>query len=362
MEQILNIYAHPDFAERSKLFIEKYDLTDIITAEDERYSKRKMKGYTQRICRFCGLAHPETMFSDYSHLVSQLMWNKQLYSDFECDNCNERFSHVEDELANFIGLSRSINGLQQTAKTKGFVAQRLSAKSRSFVGENILIIAPEDYTREGIKTTIRYIKNPFTPCSVYRALLKCALSLLSEKDTIQYQRAFDYLNGKFELTNGAFISGYQLSFQNVFPLHIYLFKKKTKNDKIPTDIVVFHFQNQIINFALPFHNEDLHFYNETVEVPYPPLHFANTTDMMQAVPMPYQRDLSSVEKITTEEEEISMVINTDTDNTVVIDTLTGELSSTVYNPNALKYLILVRGGAKFNPKAFSAFIKQFGAK
>ncbi|HSY61040.1 MAG TPA: hypothetical protein VK796_04145, partial [Cytophaga sp.] len=179
MEQAaLDIFPHPDFADRAKLFFNKYELLTIKGPGNPNYSKRRLKKYKDRTCRFCGRSFPVTNFYNYSHLLPQLIGNGDMYSDFECDECNVIFSSYENDLAEFLGISRSITGMSGTKKTHGFVARKLSAKSRSFIGNNILIIAPEDLKREGNKTMITYTKNPFTPANVYRSFLKSALSLL----------------------------------------------------------------------------------------------------------------------------------------------------------------------------------------
>ncbi|RYZ62995.1 MAG: hypothetical protein EOP09_18300, partial [Proteobacteria bacterium] len=103
-----------------------------------------------------------------------------MYSDFECDECNAYFSGLENDLAAYLGVSRSIAGLQSQKRAPGFSARRLKAKSRSFIGDNILIIAPEDLKSDGNSTSFTYTKNPYTPSLVYKALLKSGLSLLDD--------------------------------------------------------------------------------------------------------------------------------------------------------------------------------------
>jgi hypothetical protein len=166
----IRFIPHSQYIERANSFYEVYELIDVIVKEDPRYSKRNMKLPRKRTCRFCGKSYPETQFSNYSHLLPQFVGNRNLYSDFECDTCNELFSVVENDLAEFLGLSRSILGLAEEKKAARFTARTLFTKSRSFIGHNLLIIAPDDVEISDNRTTIRYIKNSFLPANVYKAL------------------------------------------------------------------------------------------------------------------------------------------------------------------------------------------------
>jgi hypothetical protein len=358
--ETLQIFAHPDFEERAKLFYEKYDLKEIIIQGDEQRSKKNLKGNRVRRCVFCQNSYPEASFSSYSHLVPQLIGNSNLYSDFECDHCNEVFSGYENDLANFLGVSRSVLGINSEKIAPSFVARKLSAKSRSYISDNILIIAPEDLKIDGHTRKIKYFKNPFEPSRVYKALLKSALSIVGERAISEnYKHALDYLKGNFEITKGAFISGYNLSFQLNLPLHIYLFEKKIKNDPIPTHFVVFHFHNNIIAIPIPLHKEDSFFYNKSFDILVPPPYFINYKNMKIAFPSSYFRDLADHEKITNEEEIITFQLDPKSiENTAIYDTLKGEFIKEEREFGKVKYLIIMREGMTIDPEKFSTFIKQ----
>jgi hypothetical protein len=357
---MLDIFPHPDFVDRAKLCYEKYDLLKAIGPSDPSYSKRNLKNYKERICRFCSRRYPQTTFSNYSHLLPQLIGNGNMYSDFECDECNLVFSSYESDLAEFLGISRSITGMKGEKKTKGFAARKLSAKSRSFIGNNILIIAPEDVKREGNKTTIKYTKNAFTPTNVYKALLKSALSLLSEYEIKRnYKHALDYLSGKVLINQGALIGGYNLTFSLTLPLHVYVFQKKIKEDTIPTHLMAFHFQNHIIVLPIPLHVEDMSFHNVNYDFVIPPPYFINKEDMDIAQPMPFIRDLSFNEKVTDEEESITYLMDAESlKNAWAYDPITDRYEQNEYGMEEIKYIILIKDGLAVDAKELSAFIKE----
>lgn len=361
--QYVNIIPHDDFIDRAKFTYEKYDLINIIADGEPAYSKRALPPASKRVCLFCGRTSGHTKFSNYSHLVPQLIGNGSLYSSFECDACNEGFSKLENDFANYLGVSRSITGLLTNRNMQGFKARKLSAKSRSFMGNDMLIIAPEDIQRDGHRSTITYTKNKFIPSKVYQSLLKSALSVLGANEiTRSYPLAISYLNQQFNAAQGAIISGYRLNFESVFPLHMYVFKKKNDSDPLPTHAVTFQFFNHIIDFAIPFHKDDIKHYKNGFQIPaFPPL-FVNRQDMINSMPTPFMRDLGSTVEIKDEQEQISFAVNPAQENMVGYDPETGVLTETSYDPDSTRYVILTRNGSSFDPAALSAFLKEFSEK
>lgn len=362
-QDVLKIFPHLAFPKHAKLFHEKYDLISIVGPGAIKYSKRKLKWKTERICRFCGKGHSETGFSTWAHLIPQLIGNSDLYSEYECDACNAYFSSLENDLANYLGISRSILGINSDKKTKGFDARRLTAKSRSFIGDKILILAPEDIDRDPLilgKSTLKYTKNPFIPSNVYKAFLKSALSLLEDQEIEEnYQLAIKYLQGKLDITSGAIIGGYKLSFLLDLPLHIYLFQKRDPCERTATHVMVFHFQNNIVALPLPFHKDDLKFDSQEMAVFFPPPYFTNEQNMEIAMPEYFRRDLASNVKITDEEERIVFAIDqTSINKTWGYDPATDTFAEKKYNPDSIKYIVMTAEGVTIDPKALSAFITK----
>jgi hypothetical protein len=358
-QETLEIFAHPNFAGRAKDFYDKYELIAVIGNGEEIYSKRKLKGYSKRVCRFCGLSYPNTLFSNYSHLLPQLIGNRDLYSDFECDACNEKFSSFENDLAEYLGVSRSITGLTVDKQTKGFIAKRLRAKSRSFIGNNILILAPEDVERKDNTITIRYTKNAFVPANVYKALLKSSLSLIDAEQVKDYNHAIDYLNGESMIVGGALVAGYKLTSSLSLPLHVLVFCKKNVDDKTPTHVIVFNFQNHIIAFPMPLNNNDIPLYKMNFKIIIPPPYFTNKENMAISMPTPFKDDFSSTEKVLDQDEHLTFLLNSDElKNSYSYNPETDEYKKEEYNPAGFKYLILVKEGTLINPKELSVFIKS----
>lgn len=288
------------------------------------------------------------------------MGNTNMYSNFECDQCNDRFSGFEDDLAGFLGISRSVTGLSNEKKAPSFTGRRLRAKSRSFMGNNILILAPEDLEEKGGKTIIRYTKNPFRPAGVYKALLKSALSLIDESSVKNnYVYALALLAGKFSLTQGAAVAGYNFSYNINLPLHIYLFRKHNASAKIPTEVLMFCFQNNMLVLPIPFHQADLANMQADFDIIVPPPYFVNQDDLRSSNPRAFFRDFSTSEKIDNEDE--TFVLEFDPNHLEKLwsyDLTTDKYEQTPFSISNTKYLIIVRDGVVVNPKELSTFIRQ----
>lgn len=47
-----------------------------------------------------------------AHIISELLGNHHLVSNFECDVCNSIFGNYESDLANFLGITRTIQSVK----------------------------------------------------------------------------------------------------------------------------------------------------------------------------------------------------------------------------------------------------------
>src|ERR1044072_8787003 len=104
----IQLSPHPDYVREAVKFWEQYEVIDMVMPADIRYDKRNLKPKHERVCKFCGFSMPEVKFPDEAHLLSEMIGNKDLFSDFECKACNLKLSNYENDLANFLGISRTI--------------------------------------------------------------------------------------------------------------------------------------------------------------------------------------------------------------------------------------------------------------
>ncbi|OLY93656.1 HNH endonuclease [Cnuella takakiae] len=79
---------------------------DIIVSTEIDYNKSHIKNYlsdtVRKKCRFCKSKFPDVKFKSVAHAIPEYTGNKSLIATFECDNCNQYFSKLESEFANFM--------------------------------------------------------------------------------------------------------------------------------------------------------------------------------------------------------------------------------------------------------------------
>jgi len=85
--------------------ITDYEVESIYLHPEKR---PKLKRKDCRICRYCGCSYTTMTFKKIAHIVPELMGNANLISDYECDSCNALFSKYENDLANFLGIARTL--------------------------------------------------------------------------------------------------------------------------------------------------------------------------------------------------------------------------------------------------------------
>ena len=94
------------FQEALTTFTSLYEIDNIIFHPERKPALREK---SQRKCRFCGKSVPQVTFKNVAHLMPEFMGNNNIISDFECDSCNTLFGRYGSDLANFIGLSRTLS-------------------------------------------------------------------------------------------------------------------------------------------------------------------------------------------------------------------------------------------------------------
>src|SRR5262245_57683214 len=106
----VNVTFIPDRADYA-LFWKLYEMEQKFHAH-ENGGKHVIWGKTEkrnRVCRFCKKDSTQTTFKKKAHAIPALIGNKTLFTDYECDGCNEIFGQYENELGNFAGIWHTLS-------------------------------------------------------------------------------------------------------------------------------------------------------------------------------------------------------------------------------------------------------------
>ena len=68
---------------------------------------------SSRTCRFCGKSEPEVTFKLEAHAIPEGLGNKSIFSNYECDPCNQAFGRgIENDLGNWSKPMRTFSRIR----------------------------------------------------------------------------------------------------------------------------------------------------------------------------------------------------------------------------------------------------------
>ncbi len=216
-------------------------------------SKQKKE---DRVCRFCNTRSGAinefgkyVAFKNRAHAFSEALGNKRVFSNDECDSCNDRFSTgIEVSLVNYLQLFRSLYKLKGKGGTKKVSGENFSLDPE--LGFNIKYDGKIDETTENIKTKL-HMKEGFIPQDIYRCLVKFVLSVLDAEELQFIERTIDWVNSKFKADSLPYISIVQHSaFFSEDPMLVY-YKRKSE-DAGPYMLGEFHYADFVFVYIIPF--------------------------------------------------------------------------------------------------------------
>jgi len=279
-------YFPEEFSDEGFLFFFAFALESFKVCPTERMKGLKPK--KERVCRFCGKKWGEVTFNRAAHVLSELLGNRYLVSDFECDDCNILFGTYEDQLSKYLGMSRTVmlargkEGMP-TFKPAGR-AFRMDAEANATRTGTVTI------TREGANESFRYDakkgvvevvgkKHPYSPYAAYKSLVKMGLSCLSVEDIAAYPMALDFVTGKaFQEEGRSFAHLIRYVFPHTYGFEtpmVFVFRKRSPESAVYTHTVMLFALNTIYAFALPFNSFDRQIPGGGLSFIHPPPLFSN---------------------------------------------------------------------------------------
>ncbi|WP_318434854.1 HNH endonuclease [Photobacterium leiognathi] len=262
---------------------------------------------TKGSCRYCGKTSKEVKFKKIAHSIPELLGNKYLFSNDECDECNSYFDQfLENNLANFLGVSRTtsqIVGKKGVPKQKSNQGDRIEAIN----GDLVIIQREESNTYEQISDNLVKIESTaasYIPVNVYKCLVKIALSVLPDaylrtfSETIRWVRH----DAKPHGLDSRLLNLHVTMFPGKNPfssIWLQLYKRQTAPKKHPYMICVLAFSNYMFQFAIPFNKKDRRLDLSQIEIPlfpFPPF-FKLPGQAPGVEPRSYSVNLSGKESV-----------------------------------------------------------------
>lgn len=265
----ITLHTFADCQEQFDNFLDHYQPVRVVLCGPTPPESQLLKPYRQRRCRFCGRDSREVKFNK-THLLSQLLGNHYTVYDSECAECNARFSRHENDLANFLGIGRTVQSVEGKEKVPTFKSadSLVTARAGEWLGVpgvriDRVATAADSFriNNEEGRTEINVVKQPYVPLNVYRALLRMALAVMPSVEVYNYLPAIEFLLGHGdEVDFATFCQVVQFTLPSrwtrPYPV-CFLFECNEPAARLVKHHFYLAYQNLVFTFPLPLHLADV---------------------------------------------------------------------------------------------------------
>lgn len=267
-------------------------------------------GIKPKRCRFCGKSEYETTFDSDAHAIPHLIGNRFLKSLYECDNCNTRlFSKLEEQFDAYMRFYHTLCHVSRNGNTVNSYKCNSKSKAGISVSEewtDVYCCTGDDMSvlvNEKDKTiTISGVRS-YHPLSVYKAVLKMALTIMPEsvindfEETIKWLMAppivLSHLNMSIRLYEGL------QDFNGVCMIYR---RKNNHRDNVPSYLFGLNYNNLFIQIYIPLCKGD-NSIKGPIQIPLIPCKMDADGDCY----LHFMQDLSSDKKIS--KEKVSLMFD-----------------------------------------------------
>lgn len=218
-------------------------------------------------CRYCGETGPES-FRQRVHAFPELIGNKRLIANDECDRCNKKFSTgLEDHFAKFLMpflAAAQIRGKKGVPTIKSRSGKsRFQVKSSDWTIISCLDDPIVDMHDETNEFTFNSVRQPYIPMAVYKCLTKMAISVMPEAILPFFQRAItwisldDHTASTTPMRPLICLETFTPGPRPYTAVHSILWTRKRDSDPVPYSIFVIAFGNLMFQIVVPSPEKDL---------------------------------------------------------------------------------------------------------
>ena len=282
MEGLHPYYVFPEkFSSHADDFFSSYILEKVVACPGTKMTGLIPK--QEKVCRFCRKKYPVVGFRKDAHVFPELIGNRYLVSDFECDDCNWTFGRYKDQFSKFLELSRTILAVRGKEKMPKFKSadERLLMESmidpqfgpvvhaKRVSGDDLVF----SYDEGRKVMTISCTRQPFVPLQVYKSFLKMALTCLDGAQIKDYSTALRYVGAKdLDNTTGGFTWIYRYTMPYTFmyekPVGM-IFRKRNTDAPLFSHIFILFALNTIYQLVIPLCDKDRRYYLAQQSIHFP---------------------------------------------------------------------------------------------
>ncbi len=149
-----------------------------------------------QVCRFCKKSEPEVSFRSDAHVIPESLGNKTLFTNSECDNCNQFFGRgIENDFGTWSNIKRTLAGISgkngvPTVKGGGWRAENESDHIKIKQYGN----APDPVLDEEKKQVLLNIeRGTYTPVAVLKTFVRIGLTLMPVEELLNFSEALAWI-------------------------------------------------------------------------------------------------------------------------------------------------------------------------
>lgn len=275
-----------ELSSQCKELLKFYDSNYDIISKYELYSTEKqyIGKYRNEKCRFCGKVAPDTTFRDDAHAIPTYLGNRTLFTNEECDECNQFFGNtIEDQFSKFLGIRRTMSKIRGR---KGVPSYRLPGRTIprvDFDQQENAFNASSDFTEDFLKINLetknivmKIYRQPYRRRSAFKCLVRIALGLMPEDELQHFVQTIHWIREVIpeeDCIEGKFFCFYSVSPASLKGIDILLLRRKCGHVDLPYMSFYLAFHNFTFQIFLPFCSMDRHLVGKTIHVPrLPALH------------------------------------------------------------------------------------------
>ena len=152
-----------------------------------------------QVCRFCRKSKPEVSFRSDTHAIPESLGNKTLFTNSECDSCNQKFGcGIENDFGIWSNIDRTLAGISgkngvPTVKVTGWRVKNESDHIKIKQYDT----AP-DYVLDEEKKQVRFDieQGTYTPVAVLKTFVRIGLTLLPVEELPNFSEALDWIQAE----------------------------------------------------------------------------------------------------------------------------------------------------------------------
>jgi hypothetical protein len=305
-----------DKSTQERLHFLDANYSDLISFHLDEAKKTFLGDKANKKCRYCNKTIKDVTFRNDDHAIPEFIGNRTLYSHYECDICNSKFSRLlESHMANYMNFLhtfsqvRGKNGIPsfKTHQKKSRVdIGTTNVEVQNYEGDNIFSI---DESKKTI--TFQAKRATYVPIAIYKCLTKMALSIMPENELNNFQTTLKWINEEEHDKSPHDLKSLFALMSFAPGPHPYpftscmLFKRKDDpRDNVPYMLFLLAYGNFAFQIYLPLCSEDRKYQGSDFKIVFIP----TPIDMMQGTEILARKklDLNSKVPVKGEVENIVM--------------------------------------------------------